>query len=262
MKRSHLILLTIATLVAATLAAVVFSQPAAAASRCVVRANDGSCGPYDSPKITLSNGFNTYVANNKWACGPSGPACGPQKVAAYGPSRWKVVSRQRARNTQVLTYPDIQQLFTKTSGEGRRVRSFRRIHSYYRESMPHNGRTIAQAAYDIWLGHTNGPDEVMIWVDNVNRGTGGARVLRHATFANKRYTLMRYGSGELIWSRNRNAHRGNVPILPMLRWLTHHHFESTRTTINQVDFGWEICSTGGVRETFKVRNFTLRSRRR
>jgi hypothetical protein len=136
------------------------------------------------------------------------------------------------------------------------------IRSYYAESMPHNARTIAQAAYDIWLDHTTGPDEVMIWVDNVNRGTGGARVLRHQTFFNVRYTLLQYGGkgGELIWSRNRNAHSGTVHIIAMLRWLVRHHYESPGTAIGQIDFGWEICSTGGVRETFKVTDYTLKTR--
>jgi hypothetical protein len=47
----------------------------------------------------------------------------------------------------------------------------------------------------------------------------------------------------------------------MLRWLVRHHYESRTTRIGQVDFGWEICSTGGVRETFKVTNYTLRTKR-
>jgi hypothetical protein len=128
--------------------------------------------------------------------------------------------------------------------------------------MPHNRRTIAQAAYDIWLDATTGPDEVMIWVDNVNRGTGGARVLTHYTFGHVRWDLMQYGGsgGELIWSRHHNSRSSTVPILAMLKWLVRHHYESRTTRIGQIDFGWEICSTGGVRETFKVTGFRLKTR--
>jgi hypothetical protein len=264
MKRSRAILLVIGALVASVLSPVAGSQSAAAASPCVVHALNGpdsNCGPYFSPHIGLSNGYNTYVANNGWACGPSGSGCGPQTLTAYSPNNWSVRSRQAAGNTSVLSYPDVMQLFTRTDGSARPLRNFSRIRSYYAESMPHNAGTIAQAAYDLWLDRTTGANEVMVWVDNVNRGTGGARVLRHHTFGRVRYTLLQYGGagGELIWSRNSNARRGVVHILAMLRWLIRHHYESATTSIGQVDFGWEICSTGGVPETFKVTAYTLRT---
>ena len=35
---------------------------------------DGSCGPYDYSRITNSNGYNTYVANQMWGCGAPGRA--------------------------------------------------------------------------------------------------------------------------------------------------------------------------------------------
>jgi hypothetical protein len=265
MKRSHVILTTIAAVAAALLPALVGTSPASAATACVVTAKNGpnsNCGPYDTPNITLSNGYNTYVANNGWACGSNGSDCGPQKLTAYSPSKWSIVSNQKARNTAVLTYPDVMQLFTQPNGNSRPLSSFSGIYSYFAESMPHNSRTIAQAAYDLWLDHTTGSNEVMIWVDNVNRGTGGARVLTHATFFNVRWTLLQYGGpgGELIWSRNGNVHSSLIHILPMLRWLVAHHYESSTTSIGQVDFGWEICSTGSVPETFKVTAYTLRTR--
>jgi hypothetical protein len=102
----------------------------------------------------------------------------------------------------------------------------------------------------------------MIWVDNVNRGTGGARRLTRHKFFGVRYALLQYGGagGELIWSRHGNAHKGTVHILTMLRWLVRHHYESGTTALGQVDFGWEICSTGGKAETFKVTNYTLKTK--
>lgn len=265
MQRLHAILPTVAVTAAALLPAVVGTPPATAATPCVVTAKNGpnsNCGPYDSSKITLSNGYNTYVSNNGWACGSNGSDCGPQKLTAYNPSRWSVRSNQAKGNTAVLTYPDVQQLFTKTNGNGRALSSFSGIHSYYAESMPHNAGTDAEAGYDLWLDNTTGSNEVMVWVDNVNRGTGGAQVLTHHTFFHRRYALLQYGGtgGELIWSRHRNARHSTIHILAMLRWLVRHHYESAHTALGQVDFGWEICSTGGGPETFKVTAYTLRSR--
>jgi hypothetical protein len=259
-------LLPIATMAAALLPGVAQGRPAAASNPCVVTAKSGpnsNCGPYDTSKITLSNGYNTYVANNGWACGPDGSDCGPQKLTAYNPSQWSVRSNQAAGNTAVLTYPDVMQLVQRKDGNARALRTFSSIRSYFAERMPHNSGTDAEAGYDLWLANTRGSNEVMIWVDNVNRGTGGARRLTHHTFVGVRYALLQYGGpgGELIWSRHRNAHKGTVHILAMLRWLVHHRYESTTTALGQVDFGWEICSTGGNAESFKVSGYTLKTKR-
>ncbi|MBO0882413.1 MAG: hypothetical protein J2P17_19185 [Mycobacterium sp.] len=264
MRRVHTILLTVTALGAALLPGIAGVQSAAAATPCVVTAKTGpnsNCGPYKTSQITLSNGFNTYVANNGWACGPNGSDCGPQKLTAYNPSKWWVSSNQARGNTGVLSYPDVMQLVQLKNGNARPLTSFSRIHSYYAESMPHNAGTDAEAAYDLWLDNTTGSNEVMIWVDNVNRGTGGAKWLTHHTFFNVRYALLQYGGpgGELIWSRHRNSRNGTIHILSMLRWLVRHHYESATTSLSQVDFGWEICSTGGQPETFKVTAYNLRT---
>jgi hypothetical protein len=246
--------------VGALLTPALAAPPAAAAGPCVVSAYDGSCGPYRTSKITLSNGYNTYVSNNGWNC--ASKTCGPQTVTAYDPSNWSVVSQQVSGNIAVLTYPNVQQLFTQSNGQGRALTSFSTVRSYYAEASPHNRGTKAQAAYDVWLDDTTGSNEVMIWVDDVNRGAGGAHRLAQATFSHVAYTLYQYGGprGELIWLRSGNARHGTVHILAMLRWLVNHNYESTTATIGQVQFGWEIASTGGVPETFTVTDYSLTTR--
>ena len=44
-------------------------------SACVTSDLHGVCGPYSASNITLSDGYNTYVSNNGWACGSPG-SCG------------------------------------------------------------------------------------------------------------------------------------------------------------------------------------------
>ena len=176
------------------------------------------------------------------------------------------------RNTAVMSYPDLQQLTNNWCGHGwgrcaspsdTPLRRLRLLRSRFAEQMPHNARTIAQAAWDIWF--SNGAHhEVMVWVDNVHRGTGGARVDAHARFAGQAWTLENYG-GEIIWSLNKSESRGTVQLLPMLRWLQHHRLHGrrpgpvlpTRARLGQVDFGWEICSTGGAPERFRVSAYKL-----
>ena len=241
-------------------AAAVVTAPAAAlaAGRCTTSAPSGNCGPYFYQLITNSNGYNTYVGNNKWGCG-SPDQCGLQTVQATSPGNWQVTSKQAAGNTAVLTYPNVQQLFTKTTGADPTISSFHALYSHFAEAMHATAGTIAQAAYDIWLSNTKGPNEVMIWLDNHGRGNGGATRVGHATIFGQPFTVYKYGSGEIIFSLDHNEQTGTVHILASLLWLQHHGYVSAGAGIGQIDFGWEICSTGGKPETFTVSAYSLRS---
>ena len=139
-------------------------QPPTGAA-CVTSANNGNCGPYAYRPISNSNGYTTYVGNNMWGCGNGN--CGAQTVTAYDPGHWSATSTQASGNTAVLTYPNVQQLFTKTTNTDPAISAFASITSDFTETMNPQAGTDAEAAYDIWLGNTSGPNEIMIWVDNV-----------------------------------------------------------------------------------------------
>jgi hypothetical protein len=252
--------LILAAVLAGAPAATALTNPApphGAAWRCTTSAPNGTCGPYSFRPITKSNGFTTYVLNNKWGCG-SPNQCGQQTVRANTPGHWQVTSNQAARNTAVLTYPDVQQVFTDTAGDPP-IASFHAIYSRFAEAMHATAGTDVEAAYDIWLSNTRGPNEVMVWVDNHGRGNGGATRIGHATIYRQPFTVYEYGTGEIIFSLDRNEHTGTVHILAILRWLQRHRYVAWRARIGQVDFGWEICSTGGRPETFTVSAYSLRS---
>ena len=61
----------------------------------------------------------------------------------------------------------------------------------------------------------------------------------------------------MIWSLSASEQSGTVDILAMLRDLQARGLASSGAAISQVDFGFEICSTGGVPETFSVSNYSL-----
>ena len=224
---------------------------------CVTSAGNGTCGPYGYSPISNSNGFTTYVANNMWACGNG--SCGPQTLAAYQPGNWSVMSTQASGNTAVLTYPNVQQVFTKTTDTDPAFSAFTSITSDFTETMSPQAGTDAEAAYDLWLSHTSGPTEVMIWIDNVGRGSGGAQRIGAATIAGQAFTVYQYRGGEVIFSLNRNEQSGTVDILGALKWLQSHGLASAGAQLGQVDFGFEICSTGGKPEKFAVSRYTLTS---
>ena len=52
-----------------------------------------SSRPFVYPKITNTNGYNTYVANNMWAAGGSGMT---QTLTAADPGTWYVVAKAPA----------------------------------------------------------------------------------------------------------------------------------------------------------------------
>jgi hypothetical protein len=229
------------------------TRPAADAARiCTTRASNGVCGPYTYRRIVNSNGYNTYTDQDMWAAKPHTT----QTLTSTGPGGWSVVSSAKpAGFTGVQTYPNVQQLFNDWTGHGWNgsgnatdtpIARLSSLVSFFTESMPHNSATDAEAAYDIWLSHVPRHDsnEVMIWVDNVNRGTGGAARIGRATLDGQRYTVLQYGGpgGELIFSLDRSEPSGMVNILGVLDWLVRHRYESATLRIGQIDFGWEICS--------------------
>ena len=226
-------------------------------SACVTSAGNGNCGPYGYRPISNSNGYTTYVANNMWACGNG--SCGPQTLTAYHPGNWSVLSTQASGNTAVLTYPNVQQVFTKTTDTDPAISAFTSITSDFTETMSPQTGTDAEAAYDLWLSHTSGPDEIMIWVDNVGRGSGGAQRIGAATIAGQAFTVYQYRGGEVIFSLNQSEQSGTVDILGVLKWLQGHGLASAGAQLGQVDFGFEICSTGGKPEKFAVSRYTLTS---
>jgi Glycosyl hydrolase family 12 len=226
-------------------------------------ASDGVLGPFVYPKITNTNGYNTYVANNMWAAGGSGMT---QTLTAADPGKWYIVAKAPARNTAVLSYPNTQQLFNNWSGGGWNgggtmsdtpISRLKQLESTFAENMNAVPGTNAEAAYDVWLSGTSGPTEIMIWIDNANRGTGGADQIGTGTFGDQKWTLLQYHGGEIIWSSNANKQSGTVDILAMLRDLQSRGLVSSGAAIGQIDFGFEICSTGGAPETFSVSHYSL-----
>ena len=224
---------------------------------------DGVLGPFPYPHITNTNGYNTYVANNMWAAGGTGMT---QTLTAIDPGSWNVAAKAPARNTGVLSYPNTQQLFNNWTGSGWNgggkltdtpISKLTHLASTFAEKMNANPGTVAEAAYDVWLSGTSGPKEIMIWVDNANRGTGGATQIGTGTFGGQKWTLLQYQGGEVIWSLNANEQSGPVNILAMLRDLQSRGLASSGAAIGQIDFGFEICSTGGGPETFLVSHYTL-----
>lgn len=226
---------------------------------CETRSFNGRCGPYRYPPVTGSSS-NPYVDQNVWS-----PVDGQtQKLAANSPGDWKVVSQVPAGNTAVTAFPNTGAPFDEAP-----LASFSTIVGSFSQTMPHTAGTSAWATYDIWLD--NWSYEVMIQHDFV--GNGPCDYVAVTTFGgsngvpSRLWGLCTYGS-VLIWklaapgstvgsSKTVNQSSGTVDIKAMLRWLVDHGYVDPKPTITNVSYGWEICSTNGVKKTFKVSDYSL-----
>jgi Glycosyl hydrolase family 12 len=195
--------------------------------------------------FNTSDGFDLY--NNEWN---SSANPGPQKICGNNGHDWQVTSTQRARNTEVLTYPSVQKNYPN-----RALSSFTSMTSSYAENMNATAGTDAEAAYDIWINDLN--KEVMFWVDNHGQTPAGSKV---ATVTLGGLTWDYYQeNGYYAFVLNHNATSGTVDLLAGIKYLISRGVLSSSDKLWQVNFGWEICSTAGVPQTFTMSNFTLAS---
>jgi hypothetical protein len=71
------------------------------------------------------------------------------------------------------------------------------------------------------------------------------------------WQLCQYGT-ELIWKLQGGSEQsGTVDVLGMLTWLEGHGYLPSSSTLTDISYGWEICSTGGQPETFNLSKFTV-----
>jgi hypothetical protein len=263
-RRTRAVFLVIALMT--PLPAVLFScaGTASAAQWSCVETDNGSQNPgpscpsggtaYKYSDITNSDGHNTYVANDMW----NPPGAGhPQTIYVNNPGNWEVVSDQPANNKAVLSYPDVQQIFTQSNDAPAPLSGFKTIVSEFGESMPGGGDN--EAAFDIWLGtsaETDYSQEVMVWVDNHRTNPPPGMIVGRPVFYGVQFTVWD-SAGTIFMLRNQNETAGTVHLLVMLDWLRSHGYSPANSGLNQVDFGWEICSTDGKAETFTISKYDL-----
>ena len=207
------------------------------------------------PKWRSSDPFGSWnnggyiVYNNEW-----NSSHGPQTIWANSFKDWGASSTQAAGNTAVETYPCVQKNFNHVP-----VSSFKLIRNGFTEYMPSSKSGLdAEAANDIWLN--NYDIEVMIWTDNHGQRPAGD-VFAHATIFGQHFDVWRAGDSLFTFALNHNETTGVTHILASLNWLINHHQLAANVTLTQVNYGWEIASTGGQARSFQMTNFWLHTKR-
>ena len=240
-------------------------------ARCVTSAVKGTCGPYRYPAITYGQntdaqspgpfGFLPFVGQNVWNTVPGWS----QTLTATGPGNWYATANMPTGNTSVVSFPNIgQQVSWNKNSVPPPLSGFTSIYSSFSENMNATSRTNAEAAYDIWLNDWN--NEVMIQHDFSALRPRCSTIASTATFGGsggvpvQNWNLCTYGS-EIIWQLDgRSEQSGSVDILGMLTWLVRHGYLSHKTGLTAISYGFEICSTGGQPEIFKLSRFSISAR--
>lgn len=227
-----------------------------AGSKCVTSTAKGTCGPYTYPAIAYSDD-ETTVGQDVW-----NPIQGwSQQLHATNPGNWYVIADMPAGNTAVVSYPN-----TGTPYGEKQLSSFHSITSSFAESMHAVSQTSAWAAFDLWFN--NWSDEVMIQHDFAGNGPCTPAATR--TFGGtsgvpvQSWDLCVFGS-ERVWKlagssgpeSTSNEQYGSVDILSMLTWMENNGYLPRNSTVTDLSYGFEICSTGGKPEMFKVGRFSI-----
>jgi hypothetical protein len=242
---------------------------AAQAATCTVTLGQ-NCGPYqDNVFSPMSNGFNTYVANQDVGAFPQTTAT----LTAGGPQSWSLVAdAQPYGNGSVELFPDTQQLTNDWDGAGwdgtadTPVDQLSTLAVNYTEAGPSGANDMYEFAPDVW---TNYPSDVMFWADTVGRcnpGSYGDTILGTAVFGGQTWTVNRYGGpgAEIIMvldtdpgTPNSCAHQqsGTIDIKAGLDWLSSNGFIPGPVTMTQLNTGYEI--TSAEHATFTVSAYTI-----
>jgi hypothetical protein len=240
MRRTLPSLLTAAVIAAVASPAVASPAVAGTASAAVAKIRSHPNFESSAPFAWWNNGA-FRVNNNEW-----NPSAGRQTIWANSYSDWGVQSDQAAGNTAVETYPAVKEDFGNVP-----VLSFPTITTGFTESMPKVAGLDAEATVDVWLN--NYGIEIMIWVDNHGQTPIG-NIIGHVTISGQSFAVWRRGPS-YTFALNRNETSGQTNILASVRWLMQQRYVPGRSTLRQVDFGWEIASTGGRPQAFAVTNY-------
>ena len=191
-----------------------------------------------------TNGY--YVHNNMWNDGG-----GKQTLKACAYNNWYVTATQ-PNTTSVKTYPNVHKDY-----DDKPLSSFNSLTSTFAAKTPHTG--IYNVAYDIWLNGvaTEGSTEVMIWTDNYKQVPAGS-VKATASFNGHTYDVYRSGSDYIAFKSKDTQTSGTMNLKAMFDWLMSKGWISRSSTVGQIDYGVEICSTNNAPATFEFTDFSIK----
>lgn len=259
-------LAAITVIFAASAGLAITTFPALAAT-CTTSSPTGSCGPYnDSNVFTSTNGNDLVVQNDFQSIS--------QTLTATDSTQWSVTANTTGLSdqTSVKSYPATQVTYTTTSDKPEPSADFgSTLTSGFINTIPSGSGQDYEYAFDDWLANPNqqswtGPDtEVMIWTyvnGQVPFGSDTGKVYTDA--AGTQWELWTGGGASsvsphstLSLVRKTNATSGSIDRIGFYKWLQGQGELSSTYGIDQLNYGLEICSTGGAAKTYGISGYSI-----
>jgi hypothetical protein len=189
-----------------------------------------------------------YVTNDTWNAAGHQMS---QTMNICSASSWYVTANLPKGNTAVLSYPNVHEDFSSAP----EISSFKTISSSFAEAGAHIGDY--EYAYDMWLNGIadSTSTEVMIWTDNYGQTPSGTK---EGSFSDGGQTYTVWKSGSYIaFVDNTNVTSGTLNLLEFYNDIIKQGWIASTSTVLQIDYGLELCSTDGTTATFAVNNFSI-----
>jgi hypothetical protein len=211
---------------------------------------DAVSGACTAPSFTTS-AKQTVWHNGGYRVEPDmwNSTVGTQTLRACSYRSWYVTASQ-PDTPSVKVYPDVN-----LELHGARLDTFSQITSRYGSHGPGTG--VYEYAYDIWLNgiadeHST---EIMIWTDTHGNVL---HVPQRGTFTSRARTYSAYRAGRFIaYVDTANSSSGELDLRSFFYHAISRGWLPTSARIRRIEFGVEICSTGGVPMDFGVTDFSV-----
>jgi Glycosyl hydrolase family 12 len=212
----------------------------------------------DNQACNVGSTYDLY--DNQWNC--KGNNCGPE--SAYGCLNgdgtvdFVVNSNQPAGNTAVLTYPAMQLNFPSSNPPT--LSSLKSVTSTFTVVPPTGSNNDWEVAYDLWF-NPNNANEFMVWVYNNGQTPGGKQVATNVSLGGKTYDIWWSNNGgtdgTVYFVLTTNIKTGTLDLLQLFQYAAQHGWLPADSTVDQFDFGTEVCSTNGKNATWTFTNYSM-----
>jgi hypothetical protein len=209
-------------------------------------------------------GFGRYYADSDMWNAAGYDVSQRMRVCSHG--NWSVTATadNRSGDGAVKMYPNVHRDYHDWSnGHEPRLSSFTFIRTRFAARSPHVG--IYDGAYDIWLNGVadDRSTELMIWTDNHRQVPAGRVVKRGVRFSHRTWRLWASGDHHyLALVPDKPLGHGQIALKKRFSYLVAHGYLARGSTLGQVCFGYEIVSTNGTSQRFKIDRFSVTSSRK
>lgn len=149
----------------------------------------------------------------------------------------------------VKTYPNVHMDYS-----GQAVSSFTGISSTYAHTAPSTGAW--DYAYDIWLNGYG--TELMIWTQSAGRQAHVPGITKVATVTLDGITYdVHHSGGYTAYDMPTTKTSGTINVLHVMQDMISRGYLSASAPLNSIQYGVEVCDTGGVDTRFEVNNFSV-----